>query len=117
MVEGQGVPLGDHLHATSPSEVKLVQATLKMIRVGRWHRAGRPRHKLRGLIADRGYDSDPLREQLTAGGIELIAPHRKNRPRSRATPENRPSAAHAGASSSGGKVAHCAFPGKNFRRR
>jgi transposase len=31
------------------------------------------------VIADRGYDSDPLREQLARRGIELIAPHRINR--------------------------------------
>ena len=41
--------------------------------------AGRPRKKPLRLIADRGYDSDPSRQQLAARGIELIAPHRKNR--------------------------------------
>ena len=56
-----------------------MQATLATICVGRRHGAGRPRQKPRRLIADRGYDSDPLREQLAARGIELIAPHRKNR--------------------------------------
>jgi len=45
----------------------------------RRHGAGRPRQKPCRLIADRGYDSDPLREHLAARGIELIAPHRKNR--------------------------------------
>jgi transposase len=79
VVDGAGVPLGNHLHSASPSEVKLVEATLKTIRVGRRHGAGRPRQKPRRLIADRGYDSDPLRRQLAARGIELIAPHRKNR--------------------------------------
>jgi len=79
VVDGAGIPLGDHLHSASPSEVKLVEATLETIRVGRRHAAGRPRQKPRRLIADRGYDSDPLREQLAARGIELIAPHRKNR--------------------------------------
>jgi transposase len=79
VVDGQGLPLGDHLHSASPSEVKLVTATLQAIRVGRRHRAGRPRQKPLRLIADRGYDSDPLRKQLARCGIELIAPHRKNR--------------------------------------
>jgi len=79
VVDGAGVPLGNHLHSASPSEVKLVEATVETIRVGRRHEAGRPRQKPRRLIADRGYDSDPLREQLAARGIELIAPHRKNR--------------------------------------
>ncbi len=31
------------------------------------------------MIADRGYDSDPLRERLAARGIQLIVPHRSNR--------------------------------------
>jgi transposase len=31
------------------------------------------------LIGDRAYDSDPLDEKLKAKGIEMIAPHRKNR--------------------------------------
>jgi transposase len=30
------------------------------------------------VIADRGYDSDPLRERWKRRGIELIAPYRKN---------------------------------------
>jgi transposase len=79
VVDGTGLPLGNHLHSASPSEVKLVEATLATIRVGRRHGAGRPRQKPCRLIADRGYDSDPLREQLAERGIELIAPHRKNR--------------------------------------
>jgi transposase len=40
---------------------------------------GRPRQKPLHLIADRGYDSDPLRKRLAERGIELIAPHRWNR--------------------------------------
>jgi transposase len=31
------------------------------------------------LIGDRAYDSDPLDEKLRAQGIEMIAPHRRNR--------------------------------------
>jgi transposase len=31
------------------------------------------------LIGDRAYDSDPLDKALQAQGIELIAPHRRNR--------------------------------------
>ena len=79
VVDGQGLPLGNHLHAASPSEVKLVEATLATIRVGRRHQAGRPRQKPERLIGDRGYDSDPLRRQLAQRDIELIAPHRQNR--------------------------------------
>jgi transposase len=79
LVDGAGIPLGDHLHAASPSEVRLAQVTLQSIRVGRRHRPGRPRQKPERLIADRGYDSDPLRQQLARRGIELIVPHRRNR--------------------------------------
>jgi len=79
VVDGQGLPLGNHLHSASPSEVKLVEATLATIRVGRRHQAGRPRQKPLRLIGDRGYDSDPLRQQLAQRDIELITPHRKNR--------------------------------------
>ena len=35
------------------------------------------------LIGDRAYDSDPLDERLAVQGIELIAPHRRNRRRPR----------------------------------
>ena len=31
------------------------------------------------MIADRAYDSDPLRMRLKARGIELVCPHRKSR--------------------------------------
>jgi transposase len=31
------------------------------------------------VIADRGYDSDPLRKQFARRGLELIVPHRKGR--------------------------------------
>ena len=79
MVDDQGLPLGNHLHSASPSEVKLVAATLAAIRVGRRHQAGRPRQKPHRLIGDRGYDSDRLRRELAQRDIDLIAPHRQNR--------------------------------------
>jgi transposase len=31
------------------------------------------------LVGDRAYDSDPLDEQLAQQGVEMIAPHRRNR--------------------------------------
>lgn len=80
VVDGQGVPLGNHLDRASPAEVTLVAQTLAQVRVPRSGR-GRPRSKPKRLIADLGYDSDPLRRQLQARGIELICPHRKNRRR------------------------------------
>jgi transposase len=79
VVDGAGIPLGDHLYSASPPEVRLAEATLATICVGRRHRPGRPRQKPARVIADRGYDSDRLHKQLARPGIELIVPHRKNR--------------------------------------
>jgi transposase len=81
LVDGRGVPLGIRLYAASPSEVRLAEETLQTIRVGRRHRAGRPRQKPARVIADKGYDSDALRERLRRRGVALIAPHRSNRHR------------------------------------
>ena len=89
VVDGQGVPLGDHLHSASPAEVKLAETTLASVRVRRRHHPGRPRQKPQRVIADRGYDSDPLRKQFARRGIELIVPHRKGR-RKPPTQDGRP---------------------------
>jgi hypothetical protein len=74
--DGQGVPLGVRLESASPAEVTLADATLAEVRVPR--RRGRPRQRPKRVVADRGYDSDPLRERWKKRGIELIAPYRKN---------------------------------------
>ena len=79
VVDGEGVPLGKQLYSASPHEARLAEETLASVRVSRQHRRGRPRQKARRVIADRAYDSDPLRQRLAARGIELIAPHRWNR--------------------------------------
>ena len=81
VVDGRGLPLGNYLHSASPAEVKLAETTLATIRVARCHRAGRPRQKPLRVIADKAYDSDPLRKRLRQRGIELICPHKKNRVR------------------------------------
>jgi transposase len=81
VVDGQGVPLGNYLHSASPAEVRLAETTLATIQVGRSHHAGRPRQKPMRVIADKAYDSDPLRKRLRQRGIELICPHKKNRVR------------------------------------
>src|SRR6516165_2735661 len=81
VVDGRGVPLGNYLHSASPAEVRLAETTLAAIRVGRTHHAWRPRQKPMRVIADKAYDSDPLRERLRQRGIELICPHKRNRVR------------------------------------
>jgi len=78
VVDGQGVPLGGTLASASPAEVKLIEATLEQVKVPRRGR-GRPRKRMKRLIADKAYDSDPLRKRLKALKIDLICPHRRNR--------------------------------------
>src|ERR1700722_441508 len=83
VVDGQGVPLGKKLYSASPNEVRLAEETLASIQVTRQRRGGRPRQKPQRVIADRAYDSDPLRARLAARGIELVVPHRGNRSKPR----------------------------------
>lgn len=78
VVDGQGIPLGSHLTSASPSEVRLAEPTLEAISVARGG-PGRPQKRPLRIIADRGYDSDPLRWRLIKRGMLLISPHRKNR--------------------------------------
>ena len=69
--DGHGLPLAVHVASASPGETTLVDVTLAQ----RFLRALPTR-----LIADRGYDSDPLDRHLRDHfGIELISPNRSNR--------------------------------------
>lgn len=77
VVDGKGLPLGVQLASAKPSEHKLAESTLAQVRVPRAGR-GRPRMKPLRVVADRGYDSDPLRKRLKRRGIELIVPYRRN---------------------------------------
>ena len=70
IADASGLPVAVYTDSANPHEVRLVQATLNEIVT-----VGRPRR----IIGDRAYDSDPLDEALAKDGIELIAPHRKNR--------------------------------------
>ena len=70
--------MGSSLASASPAEVKLVDQTLEQIKVPR-NGPGRPKQRPERLIGDKAYDSDPLRKELMKRGIDLIAPHRKNR--------------------------------------
>ena len=78
VVDGQGIPLGSQLTSASPGEVTLAESTLDTISVPRGG-PGRPQKRPLRIIADRGYDSDPLRWRLINRGMLLISPHRKNR--------------------------------------
>lgn len=77
VVDGRGVPVGAQLASAQISEQRLAESTLEQVKVPRSGR-GRPRSRLRRVIADRGYDSDPLRSRLKRRGTELIAPYRSN---------------------------------------
>jgi transposase len=85
LVDGQGLPLGVRLESASPAEVTLAEATLQEVRVPRPKCC--PRQKPRRVIADAGYDSDPLRERWKRRGIELIAPYREQGEEIRRWPE------------------------------
>ena len=76
LVDGGGLPLGVRLESASPGEVTLAEATLAEVKVPR--PKGRPRQKPKRVIADRAYDSDPLRERLKKRGIDVIVPYCKN---------------------------------------
>ena len=77
VVDGQGIPLGAHLDSASPHEMTLLEPTIERIAVPRKGR-GRPRKNPKRIVADKGYDSDPLRERLAKRGIDLICPYRQN---------------------------------------
>jgi len=67
VADGAGVPVAVRAESAAWAEVKLLEGTLAQTR-------GIPAR----VVADRGYDSDPLRERLAARGIELICPYRRN---------------------------------------
>ena len=81
VVEGKGTPLAEHIDSASPAEVTLLVRTLAKVSVPCAGRPGRPRCRMPRVLADAGYDSDPLRAQVWQHGTELIAPHRSNRVR------------------------------------
>jgi hypothetical protein len=76
LVDGQGLPLGVRLESAYPGETRLAEAALPEVLGPR--AKGRPKQKPETRMADRVYDSDPLRERLKKRGIELIAPYRSN---------------------------------------
>jgi transposase len=70
--DGSSVPLALYTESASPHELTLVGPTLESAFLGEHRQPER-------LIGDKAYDSDPLDETLREEGIEMIAPHRKNR--------------------------------------
>ena len=70
VADGTGLPVSVHAASASPHEITLVGETLA---------AGFAPGEPERLIGDRAYDSDPLDAILAERGIEMIAPHRRNR--------------------------------------
>ena len=70
LADASGLPLSVCAVSASPHEVTLVEETLH----GRF-----VFEKPERLIGDRAYDSDSLDAQLREEGIQMIAPHRRNR--------------------------------------
>ena len=75
IADAAGFPVAAHVESASPHEVKLVEATIDSTFT---------EYAPDRLIGDKAYDSDGLDERLLdERGIEMIAPHRKNRRKQR----------------------------------
>ena len=70
IVDRHGLPVAVDVASASPAEVRLVGKILD----ARFIEEVPER-----LIGDKAYDSDGLAAELGSAGIELIAPHRRNR--------------------------------------
>jgi len=75
IADGHGLPIAVYVASASPHETKLVEPTLQSCCAPQLPKK---------LIGDLAYDSDPLDEELHQNrGVELIAPHKKNRSKPR----------------------------------
>ena len=70
IVDKNGLPLAVSTHAANHHEVRLVQLTFDFYMAEAWPE---------NLIGDGAYDSDPLDQELKEKGINMIAPHKRNR--------------------------------------
>lgn len=70
IVDKHGLPLSVSTHAAQHHEVTLVQLSFDFYMI---------EAKPEKLIGDKAYDSDLLDEELRQQGIEMIAPHKRNR--------------------------------------
>lgn len=75
MVDRTGVPVGLATDAANVPETVLLVPAVDDIPASVLAPADTP------LVADRAYDSDPLRELLADRGFRLLSPHRRNRVR------------------------------------
>jgi len=74
IVDRNGLPLSVSAYAANYHEVKLVQLSLDCYMI---------ETKPDFLIGDRAYDSDQLDKNLSDNNIKMVAPHKKNRKKSK----------------------------------
>ncbi len=80
LVDAGGLPIAVHVCSAQPHEVRLAFDLVQ----GCWTEELPER-----VIGDKAYDSDALDAQLDGCGIEMIAPHRKNRKKQNKTQDGR----------------------------
>ena len=77
VTDGGGIPLGALVESAQKAEVKLADSTLATVKVSR--PKGRPRNRPKEVVADKGYDSDPLRRRWRRRGIKPCVPRRRSK--------------------------------------
>jgi len=80
LVDARGLPVAVDTTSASPHESRLVQQLFDFVLTDQLPDR---------IIGDRAYDSDMLDDDLAAHGVEMIAPHRKNRREETATQDGR----------------------------
>lgn len=80
VVDANGLPIGVSVWTAGEHEVKQAEQAVKWC----WTKQLPIR-----TIADRGFDSDALDTSLAEFGVELIAPHRRNRKKANKTQDGR----------------------------
>jgi transposase len=86
ITDGQGLPLGLQIADARPHELHYAEQTIHSMRVPR--QRGRARTRPAELIADKAYDSRPLRRRLQQRGIKVTIPIVERRKRK--TPKRGP---------------------------
>jgi transposase len=81
VADGEGLPLGLMLSSTNHHEVRLAAAALQTVRVPR--RSGRSKQRPKEVVADKAYDSRPLRRWLHSLKIKPTIPLYQRRKRIR----------------------------------
>lgn len=81
LVDANGLPVAVDTAPASPHESQLVQQLFDFML---------PTEMPQRVIGDKAYDSDPLADELGVQGVELIAPHRRNRKPENKTQDGRP---------------------------